>query len=102
MAGYGTTYRVLIVDERICGEALVASWMGEFTRPLARSLELLERTLPDLAPRALEGCGRPGFAAYAREGFPLMIGERRTPYFQVRQLRFDHYPAEPASARPRP
>ena len=98
MAGYGTTYRVLIVDERICGEALVAAWMGEFA--LARALELLERTLPALAPRAEQGCGRQGFAAFAREGFPLMAGDRGTPFFQVRHLRFDHYPAETAIGPP--
>jgi hypothetical protein len=100
VAGYGTTYRVLIVGERICGEALVVAWMAESTRPLARALELLERTLPALAPRAEQGCGRPGFAAFAREGFPLMAGDRGTPFFQVRQLRFDHYPAETAIGPP--
>lgn len=102
VAGYGTSYRVLIQGQRICGEALVVPWMAGFTRPLARSLELLERTLPALAPRALEGCDHPGFAAFAGDGFPLMIGARHAPYFQVRQLRFDHYPAEPAAGPPTP
>ncbi|MFL5333710.1 MAG: hypothetical protein ACJ8H8_11145 [Geminicoccaceae bacterium] len=100
VAGYGTTYQVLIVGERICGEALVVAWMAEFTRPLARALELLERTLPSLAPRAELGCGRLGFAAFAREVFPLMAGDKGAPFFQVRQLRFDYYPAETAFGPP--
>ena len=95
VAGYGTSYRVLIEGERICGEALVVPWMAGFTKPLTDALDLLERTLPALAPRASEGCAPQGFAAFARDGFPMMIGDRQAPHFQASLLRFDHYPAEP-------
>ena len=98
VAGYGTSYGVLIQGQKICGEALVVPWMARFTGPLTGALELLERTLPALAPRASQGCAPQGFAAYARDGFPLMIGDRQAPHFQVRLLRFDHYPAESAPA----
>ena len=101
VAGYGTTYRVLIVDERICGEALVAP-LDDRVHPTAGPVARTAGGAPCRIWRRApwKAAARPGFAAYAREGFPLMIGERRTPYFQVRQLRFDHYPAEPAPALP--
>ena len=102
VAGYGTSYGVLIQGQKICGEALVVPWMARFTGPLTGALELLERTLPALSPRASEGCAPQGFAAFARDGFPLMIGDRQAPRFQVRLLRFDHYPAEPAPGPPAP
>ena len=100
VADYGTTYHVLIVGERICGEAMVVPWMTRFTQPLARSLILLERTLPELAPRPEPGCGRLGFAAFERNGFPMIAGVRAQPLFQVARLRFDHYPSEADFALP--
>ena len=41
--------------------------------------------------------------ALYKDGSPvdsLMAGDRGTPFFQVRQLRFDHYPAETAIGPP--
>ena len=92
IAGYGTTYHVLIAGERICGEVLSSPWMTSFTEPLVRSLELLQAALPALAPEPQGDCGTIGLRAYAADGFPLLAGYRDRPVFKVNLLRFDHYP----------
>lgn len=92
VAGYGTTYHVLIGDERICGEVLSSPWMTSFTEPLVRALELLQSALPALAPQPQGGCGPIGVRAYAADGFPLLASYRDRPEFSVTLLRFDHYP----------
>jgi hypothetical protein len=94
VAGHGSTYHVLIMEERICGEVLASPWMTGFTEPLVRAVELLQRAVPGLAPRAQEGCGRIGFGTFASDGFPLMAGFKDKPVFTVSALRFDHHPAE--------
>jgi len=94
VAGYGTTYHVLIRGERICGEVLSSPWMTSFTEPLVRSLELLQAVLPILAPPRQGDCGTVGIRAYAGDGFPLMASYRGDPVFEVTLLRFDHYPTE--------
>jgi hypothetical protein len=94
VAGHGSTYNVLIIDERICGEVLVSPWMAPFTDPLVRSIELLQRVDQKLAAPAREPCGRIGFGVYASNGFPLLAGFKDEPVFRVKQLRFDHHPAE--------
>jgi hypothetical protein len=103
VAGYGTSYQVLIVGERICGEALTVGWMAGFTDPLARALSLLERSVPRLAPRPREGCSAAlGFASFDRgAAFPLLAGDRAAaPLFRADWLRFDHYPPETRFALP--
>lgn len=101
VAGYGSTYHVLIMGERICGEVLASPWTASFTEPLVRAVELLQRVDPKLAPRGHEpGCGEVGFAAYAGDGFPLMAGFKGEPLFRVSRLRFDHRPDEAAFALP--
>ena len=99
IAGYGTTYHVLIVGERICGEVLSSPWMTSFTEPLVRSLELLQAALPALAPQPTRRLRRLGLRAYAADGFPLMAGDG-DPRLQGALLRFDHYPAETAIGPP--
>jgi hypothetical protein len=94
VAGNGSTYNVLIIDERICGEVLVSPWMAPFTDPLVRSIELLQRVDQRLAAPAREPCGRIGFGVYASNGFPLLAGFKDEPVFKVTQLRFDHRPLE--------
>lgn len=94
VAGYGTTYHVLIGGERICGEVLSSPWMTSFTEPLVRSLELLQAALPALAPQPQGDCGTIGLRAFAADGFPLLAGYRGRPVFKVTLLRFDHYPTE--------
>lgn len=104
VAGHGSTYNVLIIGERICGEVLASPWMGPYAEGIARSLELLQRVEPKLAPPPRPDCGRLDFALYTARGFPLLAGFKADPVFRVERLRFDHHPDEslftlPATAR---
>jgi hypothetical protein len=93
VADHGSTYHVLIVGERICAEVLASPWMTRFTAPLVRTIELLQRTEPQLAPEPQGPCPRVGFGIYASDGFPLLVGYKGEPLFRVTRLRFDHRPA---------
>ena len=73
VAGYGSTYHVLIVGERICGEVLASPWMTGFTAPLVRALALLQAAVPPWR-RSRKACGAIGLRAYADDGFPLLAG----------------------------
>jgi hypothetical protein len=94
IAGHGSTYHVLIMDERICGEVLASPWMTSFTEPLVRTIELLQRVEPGLAPPTNGAYGAVGFGVYASDGFPLMAGLKDDPVFRVEALHFDHQPLE--------
>ena len=104
VAGYGSNYNVLTLDETICGEVLAAPWMEEFLAPAVRALALVQRSDARIAPKKREGCGAIPFAVYAYNGFPLMAGWRDEPVFVTRRIRFDHpTPAElqpPAADKP--
>ena len=100
VADHGSTYHVLIVGERICAEVLASPWMTGFTEPLVRTLELLQRTEPQLAPEPHGPCPPVGFGVYAGDGFPLLVGYKGEPLFRVTRLRFDHRPPEAAFALP--
>jgi hypothetical protein len=102
VADHGTTYHVLIVGDRICAEVLASPWMTGFTQPLVRTLELLQRAEPELAPRRHEACPPVGFPVYAGDGFPLLVGYKGEPVFRVTRLRFDHRPAAGHLALPAP
>ena len=97
---HGSAYNVLIVGERICGEVLASPWMTSFTEPLVRTLELLQRVEPALAPRPHEACPPVGFGVYAGDGFPLLAGYKGEPVFRVSRLHFDHRPAASGFALP--
>jgi hypothetical protein len=95
VAGYGSSYNVLTLDETICGEVLAAPWMEEFLAPAVRALALVQRSDLRLAAKQREGCGAIPFATYAYNGFPLMAGWRDAPVFVAQRIRFDHpTPAE--------
>lgn len=100
VAGHGTTYHVLIIDEQLCGEVLSSPWMKGFTDPLIHALDLLERSEPRLAPAAQDRCGRIPLTTYAADGFPMMASYRKQPAFKVVRLRFDHRPAAELFATP--
>jgi hypothetical protein len=100
VADHGSTYHVLIVGERICAEVLASPWMTGFTEPLVRTLALLQRAEPGLAPRRHETCPPVGFPVYAADGFPLLVGYKGEPLFRVTRLRFDHRPAASDLAQP--
>jgi hypothetical protein len=95
VAGYGSSYNVLTLDETICGEVLAAAWMEAFLAPAVRALALVQGSDPRLAAKRRDGCGAIPFATYAYNGFPLMAGWRDEPVFVTRRIRFDHpTPAE--------
>jgi hypothetical protein len=100
VADHGSTYHVLIVGERICAEVLASPWTTGFTQPLVRTLELLQRAEPELAPKPHGSCPPVGFGVYADGGFPLLVGYKGEPLFRVTRLRFDHRPPEAAFALP--
>lgn len=101
VAGHASTYNVLQVGERICGEVLVSGWMTPFIEPVIRSLELMQRVAPGLAPEDRAECGAIPFAVYARNGWPLMAGWVDEAAFLTETIRFDHYPDDAIFRRPR-
>ena len=100
VAGHASTYHVLQVGERICGEVLASAWMTPFLAPIVRAMELMQRVSSALRPIEREGCGTIPFAAYARNGWPLMVGWRDEPVFRTLAVRFDHYPDDALFALP--
>ena len=100
VAGHASTYHVLQVGERICGEVLASSWMAPFIEPITRSLELMQRIEPGLEPVDRAECGRIPFAVYARNGWPLMAGWADEAAFLTETVRFDHYPDDTLFQRP--
>lgn len=100
VAGYGSSYNVLTLDEAICGEVLAAPWMEAFLAPAVRALALAQVSDPRLAAKKREGCGAIPFATYAYNGFPLMAGWRDAPVFVTERIRFDH--PTPAELQPPP
>lgn len=94
VAGHASTYHVLQVGERICGEVLASAWMTPFIEPVIRSLELMQRVSPALAPEDRAECGAIPFTVYARNGWPLMAGWADETAFLTETVRFDHYPDE--------
>ena len=100
VAGYGSSYNVLTLDQTICGEVLAAPWMQEFLAPAVRALALVQHSDSRLAAKRREGCGAIPFATYAYNGFPLMAGWRDEPVFVTERIRFDH--PTPAELQPSP
>jgi hypothetical protein len=100
VAGHASTYHVLQVGERICGEVLASSWMTPFIEPITRSLELMQRVEPDLHPVDRAECGAIPFDVYARNGWPLMAGWSDEAAFLTETVRFDHYPDDTIFQRP--
>ena len=100
VAGHASTYHVLQVGERICGEVLASAWMTPFIEPITRSLELMQRVEPDLHPVDRDECGSIPFDVYARNGWPLMAGWVDEAAFLTTTVRFDHYPDDALFQRP--
>lgn len=100
VAGHASTYHVLQVGERICGEVLASDWMTPFIEPITRSLELMQRVEPALRPIDRAECGAIPFAVYARNGWPLMAGWVDDAAFLTQTVRFDHYPDDAIFQRP--
>lgn len=100
VAGHASTYHVLQVGERICGEVLASAWMTPFIEPITRSLELMQRVEPALRPIDRAECGAIPFTVYARNGWPLMAGWVDDAAFLTQTVRFDHYPDDTLFRRP--
>jgi hypothetical protein len=92
VAGHASTYHVLQVGERICGEVLASAWMTPYIEPIIRSLELMQRIDPELRPVERDSCGAIPFTVYARNGWPLMAGWVDEAAFLTQTVRFDHHP----------
>jgi hypothetical protein len=100
VAGYGTDYHVLMLDETVCGEVLTAPWMTPFLEPVLKALALLQAEEPALHPTPRDGCGALPLGLFATNGFPLMAGWRDSAVLLTTRLRFDHPPPpELVSAR---
>ncbi|HMR32848.1 MAG TPA: hypothetical protein PKA13_20535 [Geminicoccaceae bacterium] len=98
VAGYGSNYNVLTLDQTICGEVLASPWMAEFLAPAVQALALVQQGDPRLAPKEREGCGVIPFGVFAYNGFPLMAGWRDEAVFVTERILFDH--PTPAELRP--
>jgi hypothetical protein len=92
VAGYGSDYHVLTLDETICGEVLAAAWMAPFLERAVKALAIVQQDEPTLQPTPREGCGAMPFGLYATNGFPLMAGWKDAAVFEATLLRFDHPP----------
>jgi hypothetical protein len=102
IAGYGTTYNVLMLDATICGEVLAAPWMAAFLQPAVQAIAQLQQEDRRLAPVARPDCGAIPFQAFAANGFPLMAGWKDEPVFVTSRLRFDHQPPPELVPEPAP
>jgi hypothetical protein len=94
VAGYGSFYNVLKLQDRICGEVLASRWMSEFVQPIVRAVQIVQRLDERVAPKRRDGCGAIPFEAFARNGWPLMAGWKDDTTFLTRTLRFDYPPPE--------
>ena len=90
VAGHGSRYNVLQLGERICGEVLASRWMLEFLEPIVRSVEIMQKLVRSIRPRPRGQCGAIPFTAYARNGWPLMVGWKDATTFLTTTMRFDH------------
>ncbi|MEZ5824875.1 MAG: hypothetical protein R3C97_09080 [Geminicoccaceae bacterium] len=90
IGGHGSHYNVLQLGETICGEVLASRWMLEFLGPVVRSVELMQRLVPDIRPRPRGDCGAIPFNAYAGNGWPLMAGWKDATVVMTDNVRFDH------------
>lgn len=90
VAGHGSRYNVLQIDETICGEVLASGWMAEFMREVQRSIELVQRVDRRLRPVNRKDCGAIPFNAFATNGWPLLAGWKDETVFRADTLRFDH------------
>lgn len=97
VAGHGSTYHVLFVDDRVCAEVLVSSWMRPFVDPAVRALALLEQ-IEGAEAAAGDPCTRIPFTTLAAAGWPLLVGKIDRPTFETEAIRFDYVP-EPGELR---
>ena len=97
VAGHGSTYHVLFVEERVCAEAMVSGWMAPFLDPAVRAIALLEGLG---GPPPQDACAAIPFTTYAAAGWPLMSGKADHPTFVTKSIRFDYDPAPGELAPP--
>ncbi|MEM9626044.1 MAG: hypothetical protein AAGA21_07410 [Pseudomonadota bacterium] len=96
IAGHASVYHVMRLDEEICGELLVSTWMKPFVDPAVQVLSMLERIKGDggIASTGLDGaCGKLPFSSYARAGWPLMAGGIDQPIFKTEAISFSYRPS---------
>lgn len=96
IAGHASVYHVMRLDEEICGELLVSTWMKPFVDPAVEALSILERIKGDggIASTGLDGaCGELPFSSYAEAGWPLMAGGIDQPIFKTEAISFSYRPS---------
>ena len=96
IAGHASVYHVMRLNEEICGELLVSTWMKPFVDPAIQALALLERIKGEggMASTGLEGaCGDLPFSSYAQAGWPLMAGGIEQPIFKTEAISFSYTPS---------
>lgn len=103
VAGHGSVYYVLFVENAVCAEVLISQWMRPFVDPAVRALALIEQIeRPALAGQP-DACGTIPLATLAAAGWPLLVGKLEEPTLVTESIRFDYLPAPeelrlPASA----
>ena len=103
IAGHGSLYYVLFVEDAVCAEVLVSSWMRPFVDPAIQALSLIEQIEQPASADRADACGQIPIATLAAAGWPLLVGKLEAPELATETIRFDYLPAPdelqlPASA----
>ena len=96
IAGHATVYHVMRLNEEICGELLISTWMKPFVNPAVEVLSMLERIKGEggIGSTGLGGaCGDLPFSSYAQAGWPLMAGSIDQPIFKTETISFSYRPS---------
>ena len=97
IAGYPTTYHVVMDGARICAEVLVSDREDGFMADAMQALDLLQRLE---AGAGDDPCAEPPFAAYAAGGWPIMAGLIDRALFETVSVSLGYAPAEGELALP--
>lgn len=95
IAGHASVYHVMRLNEEICGELLISTWMKPFIDPAIEALSILERIKGEggIKSTGLDGaCGDLPFSSYALTGWPLMAGGIEQPIFRTKAISFNYRP----------
>lgn len=97
IAGHASVYHVMRLNDEICGELLISTWMKPFIDPAVEVLSMLERIKGEggITSTGLEGpCGDMPFSSYTMAGWPLMAGGIERPIFKTEAISFSYSPSD--------
>jgi hypothetical protein len=100
IAGEKGGYFVMTLQERTCGEAVVATWTRPLIGSLVAAVELLQRSEAGIRPIARKACGTIPFHAYALAGWPLLAGWVDARVFETSRIDMAYQPDESLFLRP--